>query len=112
MEPLIDQQQFESVIWRPEKPISTLFVVYFTANWCGACKRLNLDQIRASVQNPKVKFYKCDVDENEYTGGFCGVKSLPTFVVFHKGKVMDQLSNSNTATVISWLGDVVKMVNP
>ena len=111
MEPLETQEQFEATIWRPEKPTNTLYFVYFTANWCSACKRLNLEDIvRTNAHNPLVKYYKCDVDENDYTGPFCGVKSLPTFVAFHAGTVVDKLANSNTDVVISWLADVQNML--
>ena len=104
MQPLIDQEQFERTIWRPETPNLNLVIVYFTANWCSACKRLDLAKIVASA--PAASWYKCDVDENDYTGPFCGVKGLPTFVAFHAGRVLDKLSNSNTEVVISWINDV------
>lgn len=109
---LKDQEQFESVIWRPEKPTNLLFFIYFTAKWCSACKRLNLDEILASqAANPMVYFYKCDMDENDYTGPYCGVRSMPTFVAIYKGKVLDKLSNSNTEAVKSWIRDVTVMAN-
>ena len=109
---LKDQEQFESVIWRPEKPTNLLFFIYFTAKWCSACKRLNLDEILESqASNPMVYFYKCDMDENDYTGPYCGVRSMPTFVAIYKGKVLDKLSNSNTEAVKSWIRDVTVMAN-
>jgi thioredoxin-like negative regulator of GroEL len=108
MEILADQEQFESQIWRPERPNQNLVVVYFTAAWCGACKRLDLDKIVTS--NPRIQWYKCDVDQNDYTGPFCGVKSLPTFVAFNAGTVVDKLSNSSTDNVIAWLSDVANLL--
>ncbi len=108
MQQLVSQEQFEGEIWRPERPNQNLVVVYFTANWCSACKRLDLDKIVAA--NSRIQWYKCDVDENDYTGPFCGVKSLPTFVAFHAGQVVDKLSNSSTDIVINWLNDVQNML--
>ena len=107
MEPLESQEQFESEIWRPEKPNPALIVIYFTASWCSACKRLDLGTIMGSA-SPKVKFYKCDVDENDYTSSYCGVKSLPTFIAIRGGKVIDQLSSSVTTAVRQWLADVTE----
>lgn len=104
MEPLESQEQFESEIWRPDRPNPALIVIYFTASWCSACKRLDLDTITGSA--PKVKFYKCDVDENEYTSTYCGVRSLPTFIAIRHGKVIDKLSSSVTGAVKQWLADV------
>ena len=109
---LKDQEQFETVIWRPEKPTALLHFIYFTAKWCSACKRLDLDAIlNSQASNPMVHFYKCDMDENDYTGPYCGVRSMPTFVAIYKGKVLDKLSNSNTEAVTSWMRDVVVMAN-
>lgn len=108
IKPLIDQEQFETEIWRPVVPNHKLVIVYFTADWCGACKRLNLDKIVDTY--PGIAWYKCNVDENDYTGPFCGVKSLPTFVAFHAGRVVDKFANSNTDAVIGWITDVANMI--
>ncbi len=108
MELLETQEQFESVIWKPEKPSNTLYFVYFTANWCSACKRLDLEAImKPNAHNPLVKYFKCDVDENDYTGPFCQVKSLPTFIAFYRGKILDRLSSSTTESVKAWMMDCI-----
>ena len=52
-------------------------ILYFTANWCGACKKLDLAAIEAGI--PAATFLKCDVDANNYTPGYCSVRSIPSF---------------------------------
>ena len=100
---LLNQEEFEILLGRvpTEKPIPPLVVLYFTASWCKACKKLDLPLIQATV--PKATWMKCDIDQNDYTAGFCGIRSIPTFLVIRETKLMGQLSNSNTETVVEWL---------
>lgn len=96
------QQQFETDIWN--SPHTTQkYVVYFTADWCKACKRLNLAEIQAEAKNAAAIMYKCDIDVNDYTGSFCGIKTIPTFICFQGRKVIGQISNSETGLVKEWL---------
>jgi len=83
-------------------------LVYFTANWCGACKRVDWGFIREEF--PDLPIYRCDVDENKYTPGFCGVRSIPAFVMVHPPKegftnkqITAQFQSSETAKIASWI---------
>jgi thioredoxin-like negative regulator of GroEL len=100
---LQDQQQFEVLLGKipSEKPIPSLIVIYFTATWCKACKRLNLEEIRQTLS--KATWMKCDIDKNDYTPGYCGIRSIPTFLVIQDKKVVSQLSDSRTEKVVEWL---------
>jgi thioredoxin-like negative regulator of GroEL len=100
---LLNQEEFEILLGRipTEKPIPPLVVLYFTAPWCKACKKLDLPLIQGTL--PKATWMKCDIDQNDYTPGFCGIRSIPTFLVIRETKIMGQLSNSNTETVVEWL---------
>ena len=105
MIPLQTQEMLEVMLGRrtPEnnEPIVSFAVIYFTANWCGACKNLDLGKITNSL--PKATWFKCDVDENEYSPGFCQIKSIPSFLVIKDKKVLGLLSNSDNDKVINWL---------
>lgn len=81
--------------------LPTLAVIYFTASWCGACKKLDLDAIEASL--PAAIFLKCDVDANTYSAGYCGVRSLPSFFIVKGKKPIGPFGNSNTEKVVDWL---------
>jgi len=71
-------------------------VYYFTAEWCGPCKKvrpiveeLNRDQI-------DVKFQIIDVDsEGELTRKF-DVKSIPTFIRIEDGEEVDRIIGAQT----------------
>lgn len=103
MMPLHNQELFEALIGRHDTnlPVPETCVVYFTAGWCGACKRLDLHQIVDSF--PKVAWFKCDIDQNDYTAGFCGIKSIPTFLIIKDKKILGMLGESRTEKVVEWL---------
>ena len=97
MIPLQSQEQFETIYKsKLEEPI----LIYFTASWCGACKRLDWKFLNEEF--PDLKVYKCDVDENKYTPGYCGVRSIPNFVFMPLNKKLQQLQSSETAKVAAW----------
>lgn len=102
MTPLLNQETFEELIGRNKnKPQEGITIVYFTAKWCGPCNRLGLGQLLAL--SDKIKWYLCDVDENDYTPGFCGIKSIPSFMAILNGKPQPLYSNSDTQAVIQWI---------
>jgi|LauGreDrversion4_2_1035121.scaffolds.fasta_scaffold10589_3 thioredoxin-like negative regulator of GroEL len=106
MDPLATQEQFEILIGKNtepvKEPVPSLVIVYFTAKWCGACRRLNLPMIVGST-SPDVKWLKCDIDENDYTAGYCGITSIPTFLAIHEKKILGTMKSSDTATVVEWI---------
>ena len=77
-------------------------LIYFTANWCGACKRLDMPFILEEF--PDLPVYKCDIDVNNYTPGFCGVRSIPNFVmVLGNKQVVGPMQTSDTAKLATWI---------
>jgi thioredoxin-like negative regulator of GroEL len=107
MIPLLTQSQFEDLLKpnRPDgKPASEAVVVYFTAPWCGACKKLDFKVLLEST--PKtIVWYKCDVDVNKYTLGYCGLTKIPSFTIIKNGKFLGKFTTSDTMTVFDTLKD-------
>jgi len=97
------QEEFEQLIGVVDEttPLPRVTCVYFTAEWCGACKKLNLNVIESEV--PEVNWLKCDVDQNNYTPGYCGVRSIPTFLLIVDKKVAGTLTSNDNTKVISWV---------
>lgn len=99
------QDQLEALLRRGEyknAQVAPLVAIYFTAEWCGACRRLNLAQITGEF--PAARWYICDVDENNYSAGFCGVRSIPSFMLIINGTPSPLFTNSDTNSVINWIG--------
>lgn len=106
MNPL-SQEEFEAIL-KSDKP-HPLQVIYFTAKWCGPCKALKLQAILDSFKG--VKWHVCDVDDNQYTPGYCNVKSIPSFLAIVKGKpVLPIYQQSDANKVIEWLDSIIKKI--
>jgi thioredoxin-like negative regulator of GroEL len=107
MRPLESHEYLEQLLGRgparqPEaEPLPAATVVYFTANWCAACRRLDLAALEAAF--PGLDWLKCDVDANQYSPGFCGVRSIPSFMLFLRGKAVGPFTSSDTGKVAAWL---------
>jgi protein disulfide-isomerase A6 len=80
---------------------SDLFMIAFTAPWCGHCKSLKPEYYKAAESLGGVVNMgnvNCD-DEKELAGKF-GVQGFPTIKIFSKGKVVDDYQRGRDASSI------------
>jgi thioredoxin 1 len=71
-------------------------VYYFTADWCGPCKKVRPIVEELSRDQADVKFQIIDVDsEGELTRKF-DVKSIPTFIRIEDGKEVARVTGAQT----------------
>lgn len=84
------------------------FIVYFTASWCGPCKRLDIDSIEAATKTAGIPIWKVEQTINDYTAGYCDVRSLPTFILAKPKEIVSRISSSNTQDVLQWITSLKK----
>jgi thioredoxin 1 len=61
-------------------------LVDFYAEWCIPCKEVHPVLKKVKQEMGQVKIVKVDVDKNPYIASHYKINSLPTLMIFKKGK--------------------------
>lgn len=100
MTPLPSQEFFEGLIKKgvPHEPIC---IIRFTASWCNPCKKIDAEFLLNL--SDQIVWYVCDVDENDYTMGYAGIKTIPSFLAIVNGVPQKPFQSSDTMKVAEWI---------
>lgn len=79
---------FVDEVERSAQPV----LVDFTAAWCAPCKALApvLEEL-AGAWDGRVRFVSVDVDRHQATAERFGIRSMPTLLLFQRGRVVAQV---------------------
>ena len=99
----VTDADFEEKVLQSDIPV----LVDFLADWCAPCKSIEpaVKEIAKEYQG-KVIVVKMDVSDNPKTTRKYAVKSVPTFIIFKDGEVVDIEAGLSSKAKISTFIDV------
>jgi len=68
-----------------------LMLVDFWAEWCGPCKSMHPIFSRMAKKYNHVRFARVNIDHSQNIAVKFNVQSIPTFIMFNDGKVVQQM---------------------
>lgn len=68
-----------------------LLLIDFWAEWCGPCKSMHPIFTRMAKKYKQVRFARVNVDDAQDIAVKYGVQSIPTFIMFKNGEIVNRM---------------------
>jgi thioredoxin 2 len=96
----LDDRTFDAFVGGTELPV----VVDYWAAWCGPCVSMAPQFAAAAQQLPDVRFAKVDTEAAPQTSRRHGIRSIPTMVLFRRGRELARRSGAMPASeIVAWI---------
>ena len=85
----LSDANFDAEVLQSSVPV----FVDFWAPWCGPCQMMGpiVEELAKEYDVSKIKIGKMSVDDSPATAGKYEVMSIPTFIIFKNGEVVDKM---------------------
>ncbi|MBP3198324.1 MAG: thioredoxin [Butyrivibrio sp.] len=102
MEYRFTEENFDTEVLGSDTPV----LVDFYADWCGPCKMMMpVVEKMAESYDGKIKIGKLNVDENNAIAAKYGVMSIPSFMVFKNGEVVNSQTGAMSQSALAKMLD-------
>lgn len=80
---------------------NSLFLLYFTAKWCGPCQKIKpmIQKLSEGLDESNIVFYMVDIDKNDELSSKMKIKSVPSFVLFKDNKLENELDRCSGSDI-------------